>query len=299
MSSPIHHAEDVDPVLIYAPPKARRGMRPAPRYSGDVAMMQLQLQLALDPEAVPEPPSTLRVTRAAWDAASALWPTVLRLGAVAAVAAIAAWGIILLPDAKKWGALLPDPKEWGSVMLAQAPMREPVRQAAQRSVQKSPQRVAQVSRNMQPAEPGTNPVKLVQVDFAAMTPVQSPDKFAAANELPSTEPSAVAALSVPASPSISPPPDNQEIAALVKRGKDFLVNGDFASARLLLNRAAEAGSADGALALGATFDPEVIKRLGATGAVPDIAQARGWYQKAAERGAPGAAEQLAKLTAAQ
>ena len=58
MSSPIHHAEDIDPALIYAPPKARNRMRRARRFSGDVAMMQLQLQLALDPEAVPEPPST-------------------------------------------------------------------------------------------------------------------------------------------------------------------------------------------------------------------------------------------------
>jgi hypothetical protein len=174
-----------------------------------------------------------------------------------------------------------------------------VRQAAQRSVQKSPQRVTQVPRNMPPAEPGTNPVKLVQVDFAAMTPVQSPDELAGINELPPIEPSAVAALSVPAPPSLSPLQDDKEIAGLVKRGKDFLVNGDFASARLLLKRAAEAGSADGALALGATFDPEMIKRLGAIGAVPDIAQARAWYQKAAALGAPGAAEQLAKLTPAQ
>jgi TPR repeat protein len=47
------------------------------------------------------------------------------------------------------------------------------------------------------------------------------------------------------------------------------------------------------LALGATFDPELIKHLGAIGEVPDIAQARVWYEKAAELGAPAAAQQLA------
>jgi hypothetical protein len=291
MSSPIHHAEDIDPAFIYAPPKARKGMRRTRRFSGDVAMMRLQLQLALDPEAVPEPPASERATRAASDAARALWPTVLRLGIVAAVAAIAAWGIIQLPSAKRWGALLPDPKNWGAVILAQEPMREPLQQPVQASMQKP--------RDMPLVEPGSNPVKLVQVDFAAMTPALSREEFVATNELTSPEPTAVAAPSVPARPSISPPADNREITALVKRGKDFLVSGDFASARLFLKRAAEAGSADGALALGATFDPEMIKRLGAIGAAPDIAQARDWYQKAAELGAPAAAQQLAKLKPAQ
>ena len=85
---------------------------------------------------------------------------------------------------------------------------------------------------------------------------------------------------------------------LVKRGKDFLVDGDLASARLLLKRAAEDGSAEGALALGASFDPLVIKRLGAIGVVADIAQARAWYQKAAQLGSPDASQQLAKLAPA-
>ena len=119
-------------------------------------------------------------------------------------------------------------------MLAQEPMREPVQQAAQKSVQNAVQ--------LPPAESGANPVKLVHVDFAATTPVLSPEKFVATNEPASPEPTAVAAPSVPTPPSISPPPDNHEIAMLVKRGKDFLVNGDFASARLFLKRAAEAGA---------------------------------------------------------
>jgi TPR repeat protein len=94
------------------------------------------------------------------------------------------------------------------------------------------------------------------------------------------------------------PLDRDEITMLVKRGKDFLTNGDLASARLLLQRAAEAGSADAAMALGATFDPLVIRRLGAIGAEPDAARARQWYQKAVALGAAGAAQPLAKLEAA-
>jgi hypothetical protein len=195
MSSPIHHPEDIDPAVIYAPPKKRNGMRRARRFSGDVAVMQLQLQLALDPEAVPEPPSTLRVTLAASAAARALWPTVLRLGIVAAVAA---WGIILLPGAKKWGALLPDAKKWGAVVMAQEPMRKPGQQSRQASVQ--------LRANLPPAELGANPAKLVQVDFAAMTPALNPEKLVGTNGPASPEPIAISAPSVPPPPSVSPPP---------------------------------------------------------------------------------------------
>jgi TPR repeat protein len=89
--------------------------------------------------------------------------------------------------------------------------------------------------------------------------------------------------------------DSEEIAILVKRGNDFLANGDFAAARLLLRRAAEAGSAEGAFALGTTFDPVVLQRLGAIGATPDLAEARQWYQRAAELGSSAASQQLAGL----
>ncbi|MFZ0778364.1 MAG: hypothetical protein WAM74_17900 [Xanthobacteraceae bacterium] len=82
---------------------------------------------------------------------------------------------------------------------------------------------------------------------------------------------------------------------MIKRGKDVLMSGDIISARLLLRRAADAGSAEAALALGATFDPIVIRRLGVVGMTPDTAQARQWYQRAADLGSAAAMGQLAKL----
>ena len=84
---------------------------------------------------------------------------------------------------------------------------------------------------------------------------------------------------------------------LLRRGKDAFSTGDLAAARLLLRRAAEAGSAEAALALGATFDPLVIRRLGAIGAAPDAAQARQWYQKAVALGSTTASQPLATLEA--
>jgi len=89
-------------------------------------------------------------------------------------------------------------------------------------------------------------------------------------------------------------PDTDEIAALVKRGKDFVTNGDLVSARLLLRRAAEAASAEAALALGETFDPLVFQRLHVIGIEPDVASAQKWYQRAAELGSAIASQRLAK-----
>jgi hypothetical protein len=88
--------------------------------------------------------------------------------------------------------------------------------------------------------------------------------------------------------------DADEITALVKRGKDFVTNGDLVSARLLLRRAAEAGSAEAALALGETFDPLVFQRLHVIGIEPDAASAQKWYQRAAELGSAAASQHLAK-----
>jgi hypothetical protein len=89
--------------------------------------------------------------------------------------------------------------------------------------------------------------------------------------------------------------DAEEIASLVARGTAYLKAGDIASARLLLRRAAEAGSASAALTLGTTFDPLVIQQLGAFGVVPDVAQARQWYEKAEQLGSEAASQRLAKL----
>jgi hypothetical protein len=92
-------------------------------------------------------------------------------------------------------------------------------------------------------------------------------------------------------------PDDEETSTLIKLGQDFLQNGDFSSARLLLRRAAKADSAAAALSLGETFDPFLIRRLGAIGVQPDVAEARVWYQRAAQLGSNTAAEHLAKLAA--
>lgn len=102
----------------------------------------------------------------------------------------------------------------------------------------------------------------------------------------------------------SPPPqtdavrslDPKEISGLVKRGQDLLTSGDVSAARLLLLRAAEGRDARAALLVARTYDPNVLKQLGASGPLADLAQARNWYLRAKEWGDPEAQRQLDTLT---
>jgi hypothetical protein len=90
--------------------------------------------------------------------------------------------------------------------------------------------------------------------------------------------------------------DGEEIILLLKRGKDLIASGDLAAARLVLQRAADANHAEAALALGATYDPFVLRELKVYGFTPDAAMARVWYEKAIELGSPAAPRRLEMLT---
>ena len=74
--------------------------------------------------------------------------------------------------------------------------------------------------------------------------------------------------------------DPEEIKLLLKQGEQFIAVGDVATARTVLQRAAEAGNASAAMALGATYDPNVLAKLGVVGVSADVEKARSWYQKA-------------------
>jgi TPR repeat protein len=89
--------------------------------------------------------------------------------------------------------------------------------------------------------------------------------------------------------------DPREVAALIKRGQDLLASGDVQSARLLLMRGAEARDARSALLVGTTYDPALLRQIGADGPLADAAQARTWYQRAKEWGEPDAQRKLEAL----
>jgi TPR repeat protein len=90
-------------------------------------------------------------------------------------------------------------------------------------------------------------------------------------------------------------PDRDEVAALLARARSYLSSGDVAAARLVLRRAADRNDPQAALALGGTYDPAVLKRLGIINFHADPAQARDWYRRAAELGSPDASLRLDQL----
>ncbi|MEH2538619.1 MULTISPECIES: hypothetical protein [unclassified Bradyrhizobium] len=89
--------------------------------------------------------------------------------------------------------------------------------------------------------------------------------------------------------------DPDELAALLKRAKGLLAIGDITSARLLLERAADAQEAEAALMLAGTYDPQVLGSQDLRSVTPDPAAARLWYQKAAQLGSPDAKRRLGQL----
>jgi len=89
--------------------------------------------------------------------------------------------------------------------------------------------------------------------------------------------------------------DPDELVALLKRAKSLLAIGDITSARLLLERAADAQEAEAALMLAGTYDPQVLGSQDLRSVTPDEAAARVWYQKAAQLGSADAKRRLGQL----
>ena len=89
-------------------------------------------------------------------------------------------------------------------------------------------------------------------------------------------------------------PMSPEYAVLMERGRDLLKSGDVGSARLVFNRLANAGIADAALALAATYDHRYLAQRNLIGVASDETKAHDWYQRASELGSTEAGRILAR-----
>jgi len=130
----------------------------------------------------------------------------------------------------------------------------------------------------------------------APTPL-APAPAASVASAPAATPAASPPAAQPASAAPAPDLSPEQLAALVKRGQQLAASGDISAARLTLRSAAEAHDPQAALALGATYDPTVLRSLGIFGVTPDVALARSWYERAKAYGsaeAPRRLELLAK-----
>jgi hypothetical protein len=114
---------------------------------------------------------------------------------------------------------------------------------------------------------------------------------APATEQPAAAPAAAPAPAVKAVREMDP----QQVKLLMQQGEQFLAAGDVITARTVFQRAAEGGNAAAALALGATYDPEVLAKMGARGVNPDVQKARMWYERAKEYGSSDAPRRLEAL----
>jgi hypothetical protein len=105
------------------------------------------------------------------------------------------------------------------------------------------------------------------------------------------QPSATGAQAPPSSKTIRVL-DPEVIKLLMKQGEQFIAAGDVVTARIVFQRAAEAGNANAAIALGTTYDPNVLAKPGVVGVSADSEKARSWYQKAENLGSPDARGRL-------
>jgi hypothetical protein len=147
------------------------------------------------------------------------------------------------------------------------------------------------ARNRILPEEVSTPMPSAAAARADMLPKLAPEPSAAADSAPP----APAAEETPA-PSVQVRTlDPGTIQLLMQRGRQFVAGGDLISARQEFRRAAEAGDAAAALAMGATFDPVVLAQAGARGMGADIDQARGWYERARSLGSSEAPRRLEML----
>jgi hypothetical protein len=91
--------------------------------------------------------------------------------------------------------------------------------------------------------------------------------------------------------------DQQRAQRAMKKADEELEAGNVSAARLLYEFAADAGLAQGAMALAATFDADELAKLGVRGVAPDPKEARRWYERARQLGAADAAQRITRLGA--
>jgi hypothetical protein len=111
---------------------------------------------------------------------------------------------------------------------------------------------------------------------------------------PNVQPSRVPIPDAGRAPILSPA-DREAAEHFVVRGAQEIEKGQIAIARQFFLRAAQAGLARGAMMLAATYDPRELARWGVQGVLSNLQEARKWYERARELGAPEAEERLARL----
>ena len=181
------------------------------------------------------------------------------------------------------------------------PPPAPPRQAAAAAVASTPAMVAGPALATA-AAPSRDEIALaLKTAHQNLAPAEAQPQQPTTTVATATPAAAVAPTVVASAPPAAPvaPPIRRlsadELANLMSRGKALLESGDIAPARLLLERAAEAGEASAALMVAQTYDPTVLGAQDARNITADPALARNWYQRAAQLGSADAQRRLSQL----
>ena len=130
-----------------------------------------------------------------------------------------------------------------------------------------------------------------------LSPPGWPKSEVAATPAKMLEATSTVASTAPRNEPTAPTFSGAEIAGLLARGDWLFATGDVASARLLYERAADAGEARAAVRLGETFDPVYLDGSHLRGLHGDPNMAVFWYRHARDLGATEVASRLKKLEA--
>jgi hypothetical protein len=335
-AEPASHADTQSPQVSRSGSFWKRKRRSA-AFEGDTALKELRSHLASAPDHTPEPPlyraktpifaAVVRLTGvmvlAAAGALGFLWITAPHGAPPQVVSKLGGTDVALVSDPPVSYRGLEAPQSFsrapGDVAATRTPDAPPSTTpwAAANYPRDAADAIGAPSAALAPrvAVPPRVPSRVAappvaaQPASAATPPVPPPAEpaLSAAAPLP-VVPAPVAKAPVPVitapvsvTPAATPPNatrDRDEIATLLVRARTYLSAGDVAAARLVLRRAAERDDPQAALALGGTYDPIVLKRLGIINFHADPAQAREWYRRAAELGSPDAALRLEQLVEA-
>ena len=98
-----------------------------------------------------------------------------------------------------------------------------------------------------------------------------------------------------ARPALAEALGDPELARLISRASLLLSQGNIGTARIVLERAAETGSAPAQFALAETYDPTSLAAWGTFGTQGDVARAQELYAKALAGGVREAKDRLNAL----
>lgn len=218
---------------------------------------------------------------------AAVWPRVFKAGIFATAAVAIAFAILSVGNPL---ALFADAK-------ASLPGAAADQAGATQAFTPQPAAV-QVANAGPPSTPVVQPTVAVKTSppAARVTPTRDDIALALRGAAQQNQPQTLQPDQPPAAPApVVRRLDPDELAMLLKRAKGMIAIGDIASARLLLERAANAQEASAALLLAQTYDPAVLGTPDMRSITPDPAMARDWYQKAAQLGSVDARQRLAQM----